>query len=253
MRIVLVAALALPCLGMTCGPGPAPPPPDDCSAPADQPVGAVALGPERLVGQPFEPWADSDTVYVTQGAQGGDMIGVAFEIGGGAVPSCLPQRTEVRQGGQVLAGEEVPINTYDEAGDGTRTTRTLWLVFDGATPALGSEVDVVSEAGGATASAHLTVVSDRHRLVALAPSAPGARVGDTVEFRLDNLHAPAGSSYQVALSTAGDPGVLALPATTAWIDADAEALLIPAAAPGSAELVVRYGEQELRAAITVAE
>lgn len=251
MRILFVAALALPSLGMTCGPGPAPPPPDECGAPTGAPVAAIALGPERLDGRPFEAWGASDTAYITEGAQGGDMLGVALELAGAEVPACLAQRTEVTMAGERLAAAEVAIHTYDEAGDGTRVTRTLWLVLEsGPYPAPGSEIDVATEAGGASAAAHLVVVSDRHRLLALAPVTASARPGDTVEFRLDSLHAPAGSAFQVELSTAGDPGVLAPPAT-AWIYGDAEALYIPVAAAGSAELVARHGDQEVRAAIAV--
>jgi hypothetical protein len=251
--MLLIAALALPSLGMTCGPGPAPPPPDDCGSPTDAPVAGLALGPERLVGRPFEAWAASDTAYITHGAQGGDMLGVALELAGPEVPACLAQRTELAMAGEVLAAAEVAIHTYDEQGDGTRVTHTLWLVLDDGAPypAPESELDLTSEAGGTSAAAHLVVVSDRHRLLALAPVTATPRAGDTVEFRLDSLHAPAGSSFEVELATAGDPGVLALPAATAWIYNDAEALYIPAAAPGSAELVVRYGEQEVRVAITV--
>ena len=248
---ILVAVLAFPCLGALCVTPDPPPPPDDCSTPGDQPIGAIALGPERLDGHPFEPWSATDTAYVTHGAQGGSMLGISLELAGDLLPACLAQRTELRQGADVHAVADVAINTYEEAG-GTRTTSTLWLVFEGGFyPQVGSELDVVSQAGDLTASVHLQVVSDRHRLLALTPAAPTARVGDTVEFLLDNLHAPAGGSYQVTLSTAGDPGVLTLPATTAWIDDEVQALTIPAAAVGTAELVVGYADQEVRAPITV--
>ncbi len=94
------------------------------------------------------------------------------------------------------------------------------------------------------------MVGDRHRLISLA-AAPTARVGETVEFALSSLHAPAGASNKVELATSGDPGVLTLPAATAIIFSDAEILYIPAVGPGIAELVVRYGEQEVRASIRV--
>jgi hypothetical protein len=252
MRIGIVAALALPGLGMMCAPSASPPPSDDCASPDAEPVSAVALGPERLEGQPFEPWAASDTAYITNGAQGGNMLGVSLELAGDAPPACLAQRTEVRQDGEVLAAEEIAINTYEQGGEATRTSNTLWLIFeDGVIPQLGSELDVTTEAGGAAASAHLVVVSDRHRLLSLAPVAPTARVGDVVQFALASLHAPAGASNQVELATRGDSGVLSLPAATATIFSDAEVLYIPAAGPGTAELVVRYGQQELRASVTV--
>jgi hypothetical protein len=61
-------------------------------------------------------------------------------------------------------------------------------------------VTVTSEAGGRTASAHLR----------WSATATGwwrwrrrrRRVGDTVQFALENVHAPAYSSYEVQLSTA---------------------------------------------------
>jgi len=252
VRIWMIALLSLPGLGMTCGPSASPPPPDDCASPGDQPITEVALGPERLGDLPFAPWGASDTAYITQGAQGGHMLGVSLELAGEPAPACLAQHSQVRQGGEVLVDDDVPINTYEQAGDDRRITNTLWLVFDeDAVPALGSELDVTSEAGGQTASAHLTIVSDRHQLISLAPAAPTARVGDTVQFTLTSLLAPAGAGYEAQLSTAGDPGVLMLPAPTTWIYSESVPLMIPAAAPGTAELVVRYGEQEVRAAVTV--
>lgn len=248
----MVAILALPELGLTCGPAFSPPPPDDCGSPGDEPVTALAVGPERVGDRPFEPWGASDTAYVTEGAQGGHMLGVSIALAGDPPPACLAQRSQVRQAGAVLVDEDVAINTYELAGDDRRITSTLWLIFDeGAVPALGSEIDVTTEAGGQTATAHLLVVSDRHRLVSLVAAAPTAQVGDTVQFTLTSLLAPAYAGYQAELSTAGDPGVLSLPAPTTWIYGEEVPLMISAAAPGTGELVVRYGEQEVRAAVTV--
>jgi hypothetical protein len=252
VRIWLIAFLSLPGLGMTCGPSASPPPPDDCASPGEDPISAVALGPERIGDRPFQPWAANDTAYVTQGAQGGHMLGVSIELAGDPAPACLAQHSEVRQDGALLVDDDVSINTYDQVGDDRRITNTLWLVFDeDAVPALDSELDVTTEAGGMTASAHLTVVSDRHELVSLAPAAPTARVGDIVQFTLTSLLAPAGAGYEAQLETAGDPGVLSLPAPTAWIYSESVPLMIAAAAPGTAELVVRYGEQEVRGQVTV--
>lgn len=252
MRIFAIALLAFPSLGMFCGPAPAPPEPDDCSAPGEEPIAALALGPERLEGQGFEAWGESDTAYITYGAQGGQMLGVALELGGAGTPACVAQRSEVRQDGRVLVEEDVPLKTYVEQ-DGARATQTLWLIFDDDTaPPLGSELEVTSEAGGMTASAHLTVVGDRHRLISLVPSAPSVRVGETAQFVLNSLHAPAGASFEAVLATS-DPGVLRLPAGTTYIFTDGEILYIPTAGPGTAELIVRYGEQEVQSSITVVE
>jgi hypothetical protein len=154
---ILLAALALPCLGMTCGPAPSPPEPDDCSAPGDEPVAALAIGPQILDGEEFEPWRESDTATITEGAQGGEMLGVTLALGGDPLPACVRQRTELRQDGMVGAVADVPVHTY-EAGEGARITSTLWLVFEpGFYPPPGSELAVVAEAGGATASARLTL------------------------------------------------------------------------------------------------
>ncbi len=252
MRTWLIALLALPGLGMTCGPSASPPPPDDCGSPGEQPITSVALGPERVGDRPFEPWAASDTAYVNEGAQGGHMLGVSIELAGDPAPACLAQHSQVLQDGSLLVDDDVSINTYEQVGDDRRITNTLWLIFDeDAVPVLGSQLDVMTEAGGLTAAAHLTVVSDRHRLLALAPAAPTARVGDIIQFTLTSQLAPAYAGYEAQLETAGDPGVLSLPAPTAWVYGESVPLMITAAASGTAELVVRFGEQEVRAAVTV--
>ena len=250
MRILLIAALALPSFGMTCGP-PEPPPPDACGSPGDQPITSLAIGPERLVDQPFQPWAERDTAYITEGAQGGDMLGVSLALAGQPAPGCVAQHSQVRRGDQLLAEEEVAIHTYDEAGDGQRSTRTLWLIFDGEVPALGDELDVTTEAGGETVTSRVTVVGDRHRLVSLAPAEPSQYRWHQVHFTLTSIHAPDWAAFDVELSTAGDPGVLALPATTATIYGPSTEIVVDTAATGTGELVVRLGEQEIRAAVDV--
>ena len=249
MRI-LIAALVLPCFGMTCGP-PEPPPPDDCSSPGGEPLAGIALGPERLIGQPFQPWADSDTAYITHGAQGGDMLGVSLDVSGAAPPACLAQRTEVRRGDRVLASTDYPVNTYDEAGDGSRTTNTMWLIFDDEVPAIGDELDVITESGGEAVTSHVTVVGDRNRLVSLTPAEPSQYRGHKVHFTLTSIHAPADASFSVELSTAGDSGVLQLPATTAIIYGPVEELVVDTAETGTGELVVGLGDQEVRGAVDV--
>jgi len=251
VRIWMIAVLSLPALGMTCGPSAEPPPPDDCGSPGDQPIASLAIGPERLVDQPFQPWAADDTAYITQGAQGGNMLGVSLSLAGQPAPACLAQQSEVHRGDELLSAEDVPINTYDEAGDGQRTTHTLWLVFDGAVPDLGDELDVITEAGGKSAAAHVQVVANRHRLVSLTPAAPDQYQWHKVHFTLTSLHAPDAEPFEVELSTAGDPGVLQLPATTATIFNTSEELVVDTTATGTAELVVRLADQEVRAAVNV--
>jgi hypothetical protein len=214
-------------------------------------VEGLSLGPERLWERPFEPWSEDDTVYVTQGTQGGSMIGVSLGLAGEGLPACLAQRTEVRQGDDVLASADVAINTY-EAGDGTRTTNTLWLIFDDDDiPELGSELEVVSEAGGRTASTRLTVVEDRHRLVALTPPAPTMPWQPNLTFSLETVHAPADSTFWVELAVEGDLFVLEPTNPTEYVYFDQSELNIGSRHTGTAELIVRLGEQELRAPVTL--
>jgi len=250
VRRLLVLALALPSFGMTCGP-PEPPPPDDCSSPGAEPITSLAIGPERLVEQPFQSWAERDTAYITRGAQGGDMLGVSLSLAGQPAPGCVAQRSEVRRGDQLLASEEVAINTYDQTGDGQRMTNTLWLIFDGEVPGLGDELDVTTEAGGQTVTSRVTVVGNRHRLLALAPTEPIQYRWHKVHFTLTGIHAPEAESFEVELSTAGDAGVLELPATTAPIYGPSTEIVVDTAAIGTGELVVRLADQEVRAAVDV--
>lgn len=251
MRIVVIAALGLSQFAGVCS-TPAPPPPDDCSDPGNESIASLSLGPERLPERPFESWNADDTAYITQGSQGGNMLGVSLGLGGEGLPACLAQRTEVRQGDEVLVSADVPINTYDEAGDGTRTTNTLWLVFDDDdVPALGSELEVVTEAGGRTATTHLTVVADRHRLVALSPPAPTMPWQPNLNFALESMHAPADSSFSVELAVEGDLFVLEPTEPSQWIYSDQTGLYIRSRHTGTAELIVRLGEQEVRAPLTL--
>lgn len=251
VRIVVVALLGLSQFAGVCS-TPAPPPPDDCSQPGGESVASLSLGPERLPERPFEAWNPDDTAYVTQGSQGGNMVGISLGLAGDQLPACLAQRTEVRQGDDVIAGADVAINTYDEAGDGTRATTTLWLVFDDdEVPELGSEIDVVTEAGGRTATAHLTVVEDRHRLVSLTPPAPTMPWQPNLAFALESVHAPPDSSFSVQLAAEGDLFVLEPLNPAEWVYSDRTDLYIPSRHSGTAELIVRFREQEIRAPITL--
>jgi hypothetical protein len=247
----MIAVLSLPGLGMTCGPSAEPPPPDDCGSPGDEPITSLAIGPERLVDQPFQPWAADDTAYITEGAQGGNMLGVSLSLTGESPPACVAQHSRVRRGDDVLADEEVAINTYGEGGDGVRSTHTLWLIFDGDVPELGDQLEVITEAGGRSATSRLMVAADRNRLVSLTPAEPSQYVGHKVHFTLETVHAPDGTRFDVELSTAGDPGVLQIPAPTATIFASSEELVLTAGSTGTAELVVRLVDQEVRAAVNV--
>jgi hypothetical protein len=152
MPRAFILVMALPCLGVTCGPGLDPPPPDACTDPSGAPPALLAIGP---TGDPFVAWAAADQARVTVGSQGGAMIGVRMRVAGAG--GCLAERTTVSLGGQVLASEETPVHTYPDAAGDTFTTETLWLVFDGPPPQPGQTVDVVTEAGGLSAGASLTI------------------------------------------------------------------------------------------------
>ena len=153
VRRALLCLLVLPSFGMTCGPID-PPEPDSCGSPEAGAVGALEIGPERGYEQPFEAWAASDTAMIESGPQGGDMLGVTLRVTGTAPPACLAQRTRLEAGGEVIESS-VPLHTYEEP-DGSRTTATLWLVFDQA-PAPGSELEVTAEAAGRSVTSRLTV------------------------------------------------------------------------------------------------
>jgi hypothetical protein len=245
---MLIAAIAFPCFGFTCGPGPEPPEPDSCGAPLEGQVTSLEIGPERIAGRGFEAWTATDSAYVTTGPQGGDMLGIALQISGAEPPECLAQASELRQG-EVLATSQVAVTTYPEA-EGVRATETLWLVFAGGSPAVGSQIEVSAEAAGLTASRSLTVVADRHRLLSLTPGVTVAQPGDYVTFTLETQHVPEWGTIPISVSSS-DPSVLAPTGGTDTSYDPLETLTAQAWQAGSAELIVTYKDQELRAAITV--
>jgi hypothetical protein len=151
MRFVILF-LAVPCMAVTCGPGGGPPEPDVCASPAGGAIASLAIGPSDAT---FTPWAAEDEAIVTSGDQGGSMLGVRLRVAGAG--ACLAQHTRVLRAGNVIAEETSPLNAYEDE-DGTRTTSSLWLVFNGATPQPGEVIEVVAEAGDRTVSARLTIV-----------------------------------------------------------------------------------------------
>jgi hypothetical protein len=248
VRSALLLLLLLPSLGMVCGPI-EPPPPDECSAPTGGSVGNLEIGPERGPEQSFEAWAPTDTAVISSGPQGGDMLGVTLRVTGDGPPACLAQRTRLTQGGRQIE-TSVPVHTYEEA-DGSRATRTLWLIFDDV-PALGSEIEVRAEAGGQAASSRLTVVAERHRLVSLGPLAAEPRVGDHLEFAIEVRHAPYYWPMDISLESS-NLAVLGDPPGLITLYEDRDSFLVPVVGAGTAEIIARYGEQELRAIVTVEE
>jgi hypothetical protein len=241
--------LALTCtfsLGLTCGP-PGPPPPDSCASPTAKAITEVELGPEMNEMRGFEAWASNDTGYITMGFQGGNMIGVSLRLSGDA-PACLQQKTTVKLDGNVLAQETSPLNTYD-ATDGTRTTRTMWLVFDGSVPPIGTQVLVVTTAGGKTASSYVTIAEDRHRLDSLKVLTAFAQDGDYIDIELKSRHSPQYEGFTPVLSVT-TPGVISLPPPTYVYD-DTTKLTVTAIGQGETDLIAKLRDQEVRVHVVV--
>ena len=246
MRLALVLLLSFPSLGMTCGPAPTPEA-DSCADPGATPITGLQIGPDQSPDLPFEPWAATDSAIITRGFQGGDMLGVILRVTGAPAPACLAQRTRVSLGGRELQSG-VALRTYAEP-DGARETRTLWFIFDDA-PAIGSELVVQTEAGGQTATSRLTLVEDRHRLLSLTPPTVNPRVGDAITFALVMRHAPEYTPVDLTLESS-DPTVLGSPPGTLMLFEDQTTVQVAAVSAGSAELVVRFRDQELRAPVTI--
>ncbi|HLU65169.1 MAG TPA: hypothetical protein VKZ63_02775 [Kofleriaceae bacterium] len=244
---LVVALLALPSLGTVCARPPGPPEPDACDDPGASALTSLEIGPGREPGQPFIAWAEADTAVITTGPQGGDMLGVALRAAGNPPPACLQQRSRL-SGDGVAIEEELAIRTYEE-GDGSRTSHTLWLVFDDRVPKLGSEVELVTEAGGLSASTRLTIAPDRHRLVSLDPPEQTIAPGLYATFELVTAHEPVGQSMDVTI-TSSDPEVIDVGAPTLSVYETAE-LTATARTPGTADLIVTYRDQELRATVVV--
>lgn len=195
----------------------------------------------------FEPWASDDTGYVTQGFQGGHMIGVSLRLSGDA-PACLQQKSSVHLDGKVIAQETSPLNTYD-AGDGTRTTRTMWLVFADNGPPLGTTLLVVSTAGGKTASAHVTIAEDRNRLDSLTVLTPSAQDGDFIDIELKSRHSPQYQGFTPIYSVT-TPGVITVPEPM-YIYEDTTKITVTAIGAGETDLVAKLREQEVRVHVVV--
>jgi hypothetical protein len=232
---------------MTCGPGAGPPPPDRCASPTSKTVTGVELGPEMNEERGFEAWTSDDTGYVTQGFQGGDMLGVSLRLSGDA-PACLQQKTTVIIDGFLLAQESSPLNTYD-AADGTRTTRTMWLVFDDGTPGLGDQVLVVTKAGGKTVSSYVTIAPDRHQLESMKVLTPNAQDGDLIEIELTSRHAPQFQGFSPMFSVT-TPGVIAPPSAT-YVSDDTQKLTVTAIGAGETDLVATLRDQRISVHIVV--
>jgi hypothetical protein len=246
-RTFIVAIAAAFSFGGLCGPGAEPPPPDSCSSPSQKAITSVELGPEMLPERDFEPWASADTAYVTHGLQGGDMIGTSLRLSGDA-PACLQQKTVIKSGGSVIAEETSPLNTYAQV-DGTRWTKTTWLVFEGVGPPIGTPLQIVTTAGGKTVTADITVAADRNKLesITITPATPHAY--QDVVFELKTRIAPPYTGFTPAF-IASDPLVLSIlppsyiyDATTTWTG--------QARAAGESDCTVKYASQMISTHVVV--
>jgi hypothetical protein len=247
-RLVLALCCGLS-LGVTCGPGGGAPPPDSCNSPDGKSIASLEIGPEISEMRGFEPWLTDDTGYITQGFQGGYMLGVSMRLSGEA-PACLQQKTVVKSGSKVIAQETSPLNTY-AAADGTRTTKTMFLVFDDSGPPLGSQVQVVATAGGKTTSAYVTIDEDRHKLELLKLITPYPTAGAQVEFELQSRHAPQFEGFSPTLSVS-TPGVLQVPASM-YVYEDTYRFSTSALAAGETDLIATFRTQEVRVHVVVTQ
>jgi hypothetical protein len=155
MRVLFFAvAFASACMMMGDG---LPPRPDDCVTDAAEMtrLDVLELGaPDERV---FMPWSDGAVAPVVTGPQGGAMIGLRLRIGGPSMPACLPhQTTAANKGDGELARVSQPIKTYAEP-DGSRVTKTLWLIFSARAPRSGERMVVSTIAGGLTRSVSLSI------------------------------------------------------------------------------------------------
>lgn len=245
-RLFLAFSCALS-MGATCGPGDGAPPPDSCNSPDSKSISSLEIGPEMNDVRGFDPWLPDDIGYVTSGFQGGHMLGVSLRLSGDA-PACLQQKTVVKDGGAVLATETSPLNTYDSL-DGTRTTHTMWLLFENAIPQLGSQIQVVTTAGGQTTSSYVTIAEDRHRLESLTVRYPSTIVGYQAELEIKSRHAPQYVGFSPTI-TFSNPGILA-PPQTMYVYEDTQTLLLTTLTAGETDVIMTFRDQEVRAHVVV--
>lgn len=234
-------------LGVLCGHGDEAPPPDSCESPTARSITELEIGPEMNEMHGFEPWTTDDYGYITRGFQGGNMLGVSLRLSGDA-PACLQQKTVVKSGGKVLAQQTSPLNTYD-AFDGTRTTRTMWLVFENDGPPLDSQVQVIATAGGKTTASYVTIAEDRHRLESLTVRNPSTTLGYQAELEVKSRHAPQYSGFMPTISFS-TPGILATPSPMSIYD-DVQTILFTTLATGETDVILTFRDQELRAHVVV--
>ena len=132
-----------------------PPPADSCDVPVQSELASLEVGPGTFANTPFVAWQAEDTVVMTRGGQGGDMLGVRFRITGAKLPACLQQTTVITAPGTTPRTYALSLRTYAQA-DGSRQTRTWWLA-----EGFPEQFSLQSTAGGRMVTTHLSLPSSR--------------------------------------------------------------------------------------------
>lgn len=145
LKALAVFALAQATCAMTCAPNNIPEV-DDCTEPGSSDgITSIELG----LGDDnaFIPLEDGTSVTTVRGGQGSSMLPVRYRLRGASLPACIEQTSSLRSGEQQLFAE-IPyrLKTYEEA-DGSRTTKTFFMILDSDPPA-GSRADLHLEIGG---------------------------------------------------------------------------------------------------------
>jgi hypothetical protein len=207
--------------GCPFGPPPGPPPPDDCSNPsALDGIDAIEVG--ALQNDEFVPWQDTQAVELTYGSQGGTMLGVALSLSGSDLPRCMLHTMELTgPDGTLLAATDYAVTTYP-GRDGTRTTATIWMIFQDVEPLPGARLDLELHVGG------LEIRRSLHRE---GPQITDVRVIDDETFQVSDGTLDIGGQYSLQISfdrpiewaaavaiESSDPGVVrpVLPALEFW-------------------------------------
>jgi hypothetical protein len=176
LALAVVAALAAASLGLTCGPGGAPPVTDTCEPPAPPDAGepndgaltSLELGYLGSDGA-FVPFVDGGVAYLSFGGQGSSMIVAHLRARGADVPACLAQRTVMETiTGETLASEDAGLPT-DPTADGARITSAMYLVYDRSS---GEQVRLRATAGGLTRTLTVWINFDPSTLIDAGVDAP---------------------------------------------------------------------------------
>jgi hypothetical protein len=153
-RLLLIVLLAAPSMGVTCGPGGGPPPPDTCDTAGTTGITSIEIG--APASGAFQPYTDDQIVMYQTGGQGSTMLPVRLRFNGSNLPSCVPESAMVSYAGNPIASDANPVKTYAES-DGTRTTKPIYLVIGFGAPPIGSQVIVSATVGSLTATRRLWI------------------------------------------------------------------------------------------------